>query len=66
VTGVIRIRLWVEMGRIAGSTQEDIVEIPREEWDALTEVERRERVNSEAEEFMASQVDFGGSVEDEG
>lgn len=63
---VVRIKLWIEMRAIAGSTQEDVVEIPREEWDAMTQEAREECINTHVEVFMSNEVEAGGYVEGEG
>lgn len=64
---VIRIKVGVSMRAIAGSEQEEIVEIPREEWDAMTSEERDERLNWEAESFMSNEVEgYAFVIEEEG
>lgn len=66
MTDVIRIRVGVSMRAIAGSEQEETVEIPRKEWDAMTPDEREDRLNEEAESFMVNEVEgYAFVIEDE-
>jgi hypothetical protein len=67
MSDVIRIRVGVNMRAIAGSEQEETVEVPREEWDAMTADERNARLAEEAMDFMANEVDnYAYVIEDEG
>ena len=43
--------------------QDDHVEIPDEEWNAMSEEEQEERLVEEAREFMGNCIDFGACVE---
>ena len=48
------------------TSQDDIVEIPDDEWNALTSDEREERLDCEAREFLGNCVDFGAhTIEEE-
>ncbi len=40
-------------------SQDDIVEIPKDEWASLTEKAKEDRLDDEAREFMGNCVDFG-------
>ncbi len=43
-------------------SQDEIVEIPDDEWDSLTEKAKEDRLDDEAREFMGNCVDFGALI----
>jgi hypothetical protein len=55
---VVRIKTGMQVSYIANSTREDVVEIPRAEWDAMTPEQQQETLDSIAEGFVA---DYLGS-----
>lgn len=63
---MIRIRTGAEMRSCIGSRTEDVIEIPRAEWEALTEAERDQRLNEIAEETVSNEVDAWAYVDEEG
>lgn len=62
---MVRITCWVEMNAIAGSTREDTVEVPRSEWDAMTEEQRSNLLNEHAADWMSNCVEFGAYVDED-
>lgn len=62
--GIVRIKTGVEMSSVSGSTQEDVVEIPRDEWDAMTPEEREKRLEDIAQETLDNEVNAWAYVED--
>ena len=64
---MIRIKTFISVNYIAGSTREDVIEIPREEWEAMTEDEQQARLDGIAEAILANSVEVSAYVdEDEG
>jgi hypothetical protein len=53
---VIRINTGVEMTSIAGSAQEDIVEMPRAEWGAMNDEEREAALEAFAQTTLSNNV----------
>jgi hypothetical protein len=63
---VIRIKTGVQMTSISQSTREDVIEVPRAEWDEMTPEEREERLDEIAQETLANEVNCWACViEDE-
>ena len=62
---VVRINTGVSMS-LNGAEKRDIVEIPRAEWDAMTDAEREERLSEIAQNVLDNEVDAWAYVEDEG
>ena len=52
----MKIRVYVN---VDGGDSDDTVEIPDEEWAAMSEKEREDRLDDEAREYMGNCVDFG-------
>ena len=66
MSDVVRINAGVSMRSVSGSEQKDVIEIPRAEWDALTDAEREERLSEIAQNMLDNEVDAWAYVEDEG
>lgn len=60
----MRIKVFVETG-FAGQGHEDFVDIPDDEWSAMTEDEQEERLEEEAREFMGNCIDYGAYIVEE-
>lgn len=54
---VVRIKVGMEVNYIASSTREDEIEIPRAEWEAMTEEEREQQLMREAEVMVSNHLD---------
>jgi len=64
---VVRIKVGVSMRAVHNSTQEDILEVPRSEWDAMTDKEREEYLDQAAQDHLANEVEaYAYVAEDEG
>jgi hypothetical protein len=61
---MIRVKVGVSMRAVSGSKQEDVVEIPRAEWEAMTDEEREARLNQMAEAAVSNEVDAWAYVEE--
>lgn len=57
----MKIRVYVNTG-FPGAKHEDVVEVPDDEWNALTEEEKERRLDEEAKDFMGNNIDFGAHV----
>jgi len=63
----VRIKVGMSVDSIgARSQREKVIEIPRAEWDEMTEDERRSLLDDLAEEFAADHVQSWACVEGEG
>jgi len=62
----VRIKVGMSVDYIARSQREKVTEIPRAEWDEMTEDERRGLLDDLAEEFAADHVQSWACVEGEG
>ena len=60
----VRIRVGMAVNYIAGSEREDIIEVPRSEWDAMTPDGRRDYLDAQAENFVENQLDSWAVVEE--
>lgn len=61
----IKIRVGMEVGYIAGSTREDVIEgPPRTEWEAMTDAEREQYLEDIAREEVANTVSAWAVVDD--
>lgn len=60
----MRIKLYISTG-FAGCNHEDVVEIPDDEWSALSPEEREQRLDDEAREFLGSHIDCGAYLLDD-
>jgi len=62
---VVRIKTGVEMSSVAGSAREDVVEIPRADWDAMTPEEREAELDSIARSTLENAVNTWAYVDEE-
>ncbi len=62
---VVRIRVGIAVSYIAGSKREDIMEVPRAEWDAMTEKERQDYLEGLAQDEIDNAVDAWAVVEED-
>ena len=60
----VRIHLYVDTG-LANASHEDDIEIPRNEWNAMTPAERRDLLDDNAEILMSNHIEYGWQIEDE-
>lgn len=66
MSGKVRIKYGVAMSSIHNSTQEDVYEMERSEWEAMTKEERDDFLDSLADTALANNVDaWAYVVEDE-
>lgn len=63
---VVRIKTGTSVSYIANSTREDVVEIPRAEWEAMTPEEREGMLNNIANTTLENSVDVWAYVDEEG
>jgi hypothetical protein len=61
----VRIRAWVQMSAIAGSSQEETVEVVRSEWDAMNADQRAIFLADTGRDFMTSKVEFGADLDED-
>lgn len=61
---VVRIKTGVSMRSIHNSTREDVVEIPRSEWDAMTSEERQALLDDIADTTFSNEVDAWAVVDE--
>jgi len=61
---IVRIKVGVSMSSIYNSTREDVIEIPRAEWDAMTEDDRTKMLDECAEEMLSNEVEAYAYVEE--
>lgn len=63
----IKIELGMSVGYIANSTREETfdTEIPVSEWEAMTEEEREERLQTELDVFVGNNLDAWANVVEE-
>jgi hypothetical protein len=66
MTDVVRIEVGVSMTSVNSSTQLDVVEIPREEWEAMDQDARDALINDLADSHLSNHVDAWGRVLGEG
>ena len=67
MSDVVRISVGMQVSYIANSTQENEIEVPRAEWDALkTEEAREEYLARMAQEEIDNYVSAWATVIDEG
>jgi len=59
----VRIRAWVQVSA-AGSRQEEIIEVERSEWDAMSENQRALFLADTGRDFMTSKVEFGADLDE--
>jgi hypothetical protein len=62
---VVRIKTGMEVSYIANSAREDVIEIPRAEWEAKTPAEREAMLNDIAEETLANSANAWAYVDEE-
>jgi hypothetical protein len=62
---VVRIKTGVEMTSVSGSAREDVVEIPRADWDAMTAAEREAELDSIARSTFENEVNVWAFVDGE-
>ena len=62
---MIRINVGMSLSYISGSDREDIVEYPRDEWEAMTPEQQQEALNKIAEDFVYGYLDSWAVVEDD-
>lgn len=62
---MVHIRTGVSLSFVSGTTREDVVLIPRAEWEAMTPGQREHRLESIADETLANEVNAWAYVEDE-
>lgn len=60
---VVRIKTVVETG-FAGCTHTDVIEIDKDEWDAMTEQQREDRLDQEATDFRDNLISCSAWVLD--
>ena len=65
MSDVIRIRVGMAVNYIAHSEREDVLEIPRSEWAAMTPEEREDYLDSQAQNHVENHLDSWAVVEDE-
>lgn len=58
---MVKICVYVDTG-FANSRHEDEIEIPDEEWEAMTEEQKDKRLDEEAREFMGNCIDYAAYV----
>jgi len=63
---MVRIKTGVSLSFVSGTAREDVIEIPRSEWDAMTPEQREQRLESIAKEMLDNEVNAWAYVEDEG
>jgi hypothetical protein len=61
----VRIRVGMSLSYISGSQREDVVEYPRDEWEAMTPEQREAELDSIAESFVADYLDSWAQVEED-
>ena len=54
---VVRIKVGMAVSYIAASKREDIIEVPRAEWDAMNEKERQDYLEGLAQDEIDNSVD---------
>jgi len=64
MSDVIKIALYVGTG-FAGCKHEDVYEMPREDWDSMSEKERDDLLNELAVEYRAERIECSAWVIDE-
>ena len=64
MSDVVKIQLYVGTG-FANCHHKDVVEVPREEWDSLSEEQRNEMLDEMAVEFRNNYIDCSAWVIDE-
>jgi hypothetical protein len=63
---VIRIKTGVSMRSIANSTQEDVIEVERAKWDAMSADEREQYLDEIAQTVLSNEVEAWAYVDEEG
>lgn len=63
---MIRIKTGISVNWVAGSTREDFIEMPRTEWEAMTEAEREDYLNDVTSTLIANSVEAWAYVEEDG
>ena len=54
----MRIKVFINTG-FANAKHEDVIEVPNEDWNGMTEKEREDFLDEEAEMFMANLIEAG-------
>lgn len=62
---MIRIKTFISVNYIAGSTREDVIEVPREEWEAMTGDEQQRYLDDVAETLLGNSVEVSAYVEED-
>ena len=63
---VIRIKIGMSVNYVANSTREYTDEVPRAEWEAMTEKQREDYLQDSIDTEVSNHVDCWAYVEDEG
>ena len=62
---MIRIKTFISVNYITGSTREDVIEFPREEWEAMTEDEQQEQLDGITETILTNSVEVSAYVDED-
>ena len=61
----IRIRVGMSVSYMSGSDREDVMEYPRDEWEAMTPEQQKAELDNIAESFVADYLDSWAQVEED-
>jgi hypothetical protein len=59
----IRIKVGMSVSYIVGSQREDVIEYPRDEWEAMNSEEREAELGNLAQSYVADYLDSWAQIE---
>ena len=62
---MIRIKVGMSVSYMSGSDREDVMEYPRDEWEAMTPEQQQAELDNIAESFVADYLDSWAQVEED-
>jgi hypothetical protein len=62
---MIRIRVGMSVSYMSGSQREDVIEYPRDEWEAMTPEQREAELGNITESYVADYLDSWALVEED-
>ena len=63
MSDTIKIKLYIDTG-FAGCKHEDVAEVDRAEWEAMSDEDREKHLQEEARDFLANHIDYGAYVDE--